>query len=305
MSRRNKKGEDIGFANIGGSFTQRSINKDGSFNVLKSGNRSFLKDLFHYLISIELYKLLVLLILYYVVINLIFGLVYYSLGMHHFTIRHSGSEVSDFLNSLFFSFQTFATVGYGYISPISVIANVVVIIEIFMGMLSVALLAGLVYSRFSMPNTRILFSDNLLLHEKDPKYTTLKFKIVNKRDSIMIDTEAIVTAAIFNPKNNTLRYYNLDLVVKNITFLPLTWTVHHIIDKESPLYGITKENYKDMHPEILIRIKGFDDKYHQNVYANFSYHVEDWVWNKKFERNFWQGQDGIMHLNVMDVHKYN
>ncbi len=305
MGKGNKKGEDIGFSELGSPIAQKSINKDGSFNVIKSGNRSFLKDIFHYLISIELYKLLILLVLFYLIINVFFGLLYYSLGMHHFTISHTGSETSDFLNSLFFSFQTFATVGYGYISPVSVTANVIVIIEIFLGMLSVALLAGLVYSRFSMPNTRILFSDNLLVHEEDPKHTTLKFKIVNKRNSIMIDTEAIVTAAIFNPENKTLRYYNLDLVVRNITFLPLTWTIHHVIDKKSPLFGITKDNFKEMHPEILIRIKGFDDKYHQNVYANFSYHIEDWVWNKKFERNFWQDQEGKMHLNVMDVHKYS
>ncbi|MFT4660515.1 MAG: inward rectifier potassium channel [Patiriisocius sp.] len=299
-----KKVEDVGFSTHGSASINRSINKNGSFNVVKRGNRSVYKDVFHYLISVGLIKFLLIILLFYSIVNLIFGLVYYSMGTSHFTLDQSTSEISNFLNSLFFSFQTFGTIGYGYISPISVWANSIVVLEIFLGMVSVALLAGLVYARFSKPKTRILFSNNVIFHEKDPKFTSLKFKLVNKRNSIMIDTEIKVILAIRNKENDVIKYNTLKLHVDKILFFPLTWTVMHVIDENSPLFTMTKENFKDLNPELLIRVKGFDDKYHQNVYANFSYHIEDWVWNKKFVKNFEPSVDGMLHMDVNDVHKY-
>jgi len=302
--KRKKLVENVGFSTLENSSVKRSINKDGSFNVIKTGSNSISKDIYHFLISIGTGKFLLIIFLYYAVINLIFGLVYYGMGSEHFTYANSSSELSNFLNSLFFSFQTFSTIGYGYISPISVISNAVVVMEIFLGMVSLAILAGIVYARFSKPKTRILFSNNVIIHESDPHYSTLKFKLVNKRNSIMIDTQINVIAAIRNKKTKKIKFDKINLEIDKIMFFPLTWTIVHTIDESSPLFDITKENLKELDPELLIRLKGFDDKYHQNVYANFSYSAEDWVWNKKFDKNFNAQQDGMLTLDVNDVHNY-
>lgn len=297
--------QDSGFTSLGSGRQSRSINKDGTFNVVKNSDRSLAKDLFYYFISISSLNFTLLLILFYTLINLLFGLIYYWMGVNHFTLPPDESELTNFLNCLFFSFQTFGTIGYGYISPITVLANTVVVFEIFLGMSSIAILTGLIYSRFSSPRPRILFSNNVIFHENDPDYTTLKFKVVNKRDSIMTDTEArVILATRSNERPGLFDYNELKLQVNKILFFPLTWTIVHVIDENSPLFKLKKEELEELNPEILISVRGFDDKFQNLVHARFSYLLSDWEWNKKFARNFDVNENGHFELNVNDIHDF-
>ena len=52
-----------------------------------------------------------------------------------------------YLDYLFFSIETLSTVGYGYMYPVTVYAHIVASVEIFIGLLSVALVTGLMFAR--------------------------------------------------------------------------------------------------------------------------------------------------------------
>src|ERR1700684_1503603 len=58
----------------------------------------------------------------------------------------------------FFSVETFATVGYGDMHPQAPFAHVIASIEIFFGLMTLALLTGMMFARFSRPTARFLFA---------------------------------------------------------------------------------------------------------------------------------------------------
>lgn len=68
-----------------------------------------------------------------------------------------------FVKGLFFSIQTLATIGYGAVHPASMAANLVVTVEVLVGLIGLALATGLVFARFSRSTAKILFSDNALI----------------------------------------------------------------------------------------------------------------------------------------------
>jgi len=66
-------------------------------------------------------------------------------------IPNTLSQPNNFLNSLYFSFVTFTTLGFGDISPISSIAKFLVILEVFIGYLMLGLLVAII-SKKVIPN---------------------------------------------------------------------------------------------------------------------------------------------------------
>jgi Ion channel len=65
-----------------------------------------------------------------------------------------------FLDALFFSIQTLATVGYGTMSAATLYRNIVSAIEIVCGLIFTAIITGLIFVRFSKPRPNILFADH-------------------------------------------------------------------------------------------------------------------------------------------------
>jgi uncharacterized protein YyaL (SSP411 family) len=142
---------------------RRAINKDGSFNVHRSGTTWRDVHPYLYLINTSWWSFFSLMFVGYVVMNTLFALVYYSLGPNQLQGADAPTEWNHFLNSFFFSAHTLTTVGYGSISPKGTAANVVASIEAMVGLMGFALATGLLYGRVSRPSARIGYSPNVLI----------------------------------------------------------------------------------------------------------------------------------------------
>jgi hypothetical protein len=70
-------------------------------------------------------------LVFHVALTLSFTFVYYRLSQDEFTRHFNGIKRNDdaFINSLYFSFTTFSTVGYGDISPKSRTAKMLVMLH--------------------------------------------------------------------------------------------------------------------------------------------------------------------------------
>jgi inward rectifier potassium channel len=204
-----------------------------------------------------------------------------------------------FLNTFFFSVQTFATVGYGGIHPIGILSNIIASLESMAGILSFALATGLLYGRFSKPSAKIIFSEKAIITpHKDG--TALMFRIANARSNILMEMKASAMVTFLDKGEHQFnrKYYPLNFEINFINFFPLPWTIVHPINEDSPLFQKTPEDLKKLEAEILIMIKGFDDSFSQQVITRYSYKYNEIDWEVKFIRAFTTDETGETIVNL-------
>ncbi len=285
---------------------KRAINRDGNFNVRRSGVtwRDFHPYL--YLISASWPVFLGIVALIFMLANIFFGSLYLWIGIEHLKGAEAPSTWSQFLNAFFFSAHTLTTVGYGNMYPSGPAANSIAVIEALLGLLSFAIATGLVFGRFSRPSARIGFSETMLVAPYRDG-ASLQFRIVNRRSNNLIDLDARLMLMTVELVNGSLqrKYAQLELEREHVLFFPLTWTIVHPLSESSPLYAKTAQDLERLQAEILIMIKAFDDTFGQTVQVRYSYRYDEITWGAKFAPAFEIDPDGNMRLEVNKVGNIN
>ena len=283
-----------------GTKVKRLVNSDGSFNVRRIGLPLSTVNIYQDLVKMSWTKFLSLVILGLFLLNAGFASLYYLIGVDHFAGMLEGNELDNFLQSFFFSFQTFTTVGYGHIAPRGYFLSLIASLEAMTGLMVFALITGLMYGRFSKPKAIILFSKNMLITPSDDNKKSLIFRIVNMRKSNIMEVSASVLYS-YQEKGKSRTYFPLELERSQVTLFPLNWNIVHPIDEESPLFGITPETLFKHEGEFIVVIKGFDDTFSQEVHAVHSYRVDEIIWNARFNLMYETEADN----SVVDFGKLN
>ena len=273
-------GDDLGLGTRGGP--SRAINKDGSFNLRRTGTPRFRSyELYHQLITMSLPRFALVLLGGNLAVNLLFACLYLAVGMEHFDRAGGPALLSRFQDAFFFSAQTLTTVGNGPIHAVGALANAVAALESLLGLLGFALACGLVYGRFSRPHARIKFSARAVVAPYRDM-TAFMFRIVNERSNQLIEVEATVTLSLRDPETGVLLYSTLALERKRINLFPSNWTIVHPITPESPLAGMGADDLRQGDAEFIVLIKAFDDTFAQTVYARSSYKSGEVAWGMRF-----------------------
>lgn len=269
--------------------TQRLVNRDGTFNVRRLGPTWVRGDWFHYWVTLSWPRFLGAVLGWFTLMNIVFALGYLALGYEE-SLQGAppvATWYERFAHAFFFSAQTFDTVGYGTISPRGYAAGLLSSFEAFVGILTVALITGLLYARFSRPTARILFSEAAIITPPDPGtgLRRLMLRVANERTNTVIDMTARVLFSTMNP-DFTRRYYTLPLERDQVTFFPLNWTLVHAITPESPLFELTAADLAEQNAEFLVLLRGFDDTYAQDINARSSYRYDELRWHHRFVRPY-------------------
>ncbi|MEZ5016488.1 MAG: ion channel [Flavipsychrobacter sp.] len=311
---RRKKLKNInntGFTNNSNVEGGRLTNKDGSINVQKTGRPFWERiSMFHTLLRMPWWKFLLSIFAVYFVINLVFATLYVVIGVHNLTgiAGHADDLLNGFEQAFFFSAQTLTTVGYGHISPLGLAANVVASIESFVGILSFALVTGLLYGRFARPQAFMMFSDNVLVAPHKGK-RALMVRLATYKNNHITDVEAIATMAMHMREadgRQVTRFFRLELEITKIASMALSWTLVHLIDEKSPLFGMGHDEIMDADIEILYNMKGFDDHFSNIVQQRTSYTVSEMVYGAKFLPMFHKSDDGnttVLELDKINLHE--
>lgn len=288
---------DLGFGSVvAGQSRARLLNRDGSFNVERQGLNFFTSlSPYHLLLTMSWPHFLGLIVLAYMGLNIVFAGAYYACGpgaLEGLAVGHR------FLQCFFFSVQTFATIGYGRITPAGMAPNVIVTFESLFGLLGFALATGVLFARVSRPTARILFSNRALVAPYRG-ITAFEFRIANGRSSQLIDVGVSVLFSSFKTPDGKVReFVPLGLEREKVAFFPLAWTIVHPIDPSSPMFGMTYDDLLSIDAEFLVLLTGFDETFSQNVHTRSSYKADEIVWGARFVNIFNPPKGGRLSIDI-------
>jgi inward rectifier potassium channel len=275
------------------------LNSDGQFSTTGTSGFSW-RDLYHALLTIRWPWFFLGFVATFWGINCVFGALYF------FSNGIGGAPDISFTDCLFFSVQTLSTVGYGHLHPANLTANVLVSVEILIGLFLISTLTGLIFARFSRPKARILFSSVSVIHERDG-IPTLSFRLANERNTHV--AEASIKVFILKESKTTeghkmRRFFDLKLVRDQTPALLLSWTVMHQIDAQSPLFGVTPEQFTDGSMTIMISMNGYDPVLAQTVQMNHAYLPGQVIWGAIFEDSIERIDSERTRLHYGKISKY-
>lgn len=301
MAEAGQQPDNLGFDNRTEHNRKRTVNQDGSFNIIRKND--FLKEFHLYRWSITCpwshYWLAVLSV--YVIINFSFAWIYYMLGPENI-IGINPTREHPFWQCFFFSLQTYTTVGYGGLHPVGIMANSMAGFEAFLGLMTFALATGTLYGRFSKPTARIKYSPNAIIAPYRD-HNALMFMICNDSKGDLVEVTAQVNFSwVEEQADGSMRrkFERLKLEFDKVNMLALTWTIVHPIDESSKLYSFSASDFAAKDVEIFILITVFDDSFSQTVHSRSSYMGKEIVYGAKFRLPFYVNDDGE---TVLDVHK--
>jgi inward rectifier potassium channel len=290
---------DPGFTEKYRGGLSRIINTSGQFNVRRRGTTW--RDVHPYLFMINSSWAVFLMLIFggFMICNAVFALVYLKLGVQHLQGADTSTALNRFMSAFFFSAQTFTTVGYGRISPDGFFTSLVASLQALLGLMALAIGTGLLFGRFSRPAARLAFSKQMVVSPYQTA-TSLQFRVANRRSNNLMEVDArVLMSSVESTDQGLLRKYKyLTLERPQVQFLPLTWTIVHPIDQESPLWGKKAEDLAEHQVEFLITIKAFDDTFFQTVYVRHSYRFDEVVWGARFVPAFEPDADGAMVLDL-------
>jgi inward rectifier potassium channel len=247
--------------------------------IVKGQDGSQWTDVYHAVLTAPWWLFFAGLVAFFVTINAIFAVLYLSDPVSLAHARHG-----NFWDAYLFSVETIGSINYTVFVPQTVYANIVVSVEAFFGLLTIALFTGIIFARFSRPFARVVFSKNAVIIPFDGM-PTLMFRAANQRGNSVIDAEIKLAIARQQTTREGLvmrRFEDLRPVRERTSLFSLSWTVMHRIDRSSPLYGVTTEMLYDNQVEIIAMLSGVDETLADRIYARYSYGADDIVWGRRF-----------------------
>lgn len=296
---------DLGLgAVVASESTSRLLNPDGSFNVRRRGLGWWeSQSAYHTALAMTWPKFLLSTASVYFAINIVFAAAYLACGANALSGVDAGSLGGPFARAFFFSIETIATIGYGNITPIGPLPHSIMVVESLVGLMTQALITGLLFARFARPVAAVRFSSQMVVAPYRGG-RGLMFRIVNTRDSQIIDLTARINCSwlVRGPDGRDVRKFRqLELERSSVMLFPLAWTIVHPIDATSPLAGLTDADLRAGDYELIVLITGTDETFAQQVHARRSYRASEIVWGARF-RNIFNPPDDRGHLSV-DVHR--
>ena len=264
--------------------------------------RRFGEDAFHRIMGLSWPRLVALFTGVFLAFNLLFaGL--YRLDPTGLVVTHGMEALDPFWRDFFFSVHTVATIGYGNIYPASTYANVVVVVEITLGIVYFALATGIAFARFSRPTARILFSRVLVLREVDG-VPTLMLRAANQRHNMIYSAEARLSLLVDGEMGGIRlrRFVDLKLARSSNPTFALTWMLLHAIDDESPLRPWLEDDGA-MDIEIVVLLSGVDEVSGQVIHGRWASAANDVRRGGRFADILGMDADGVRTVDYTRFHE--
>ncbi|THF87784.1 transporter [Deinococcus sp. KSM4-11] len=281
----------------------RFLSRDGRFNSRRVGLGLGAYNPYTMLLAMSWPRFFAVALALYLLLNALFAAGYFALGAGALS-QQPDQAGPRLLGAFFFSVQTFGTIGFGHVYPVSVAADVLVTLEAFVGLMAVALVTGMLFARFSRPTHRILFSDHAVVAPYRGG-RGLMLRLVNGRRGDLTDITAEVVLSLRAPgplsAGPQRQFHPLTLERSRVTFFPLAWTVVHPIDDRSPLRDLSEAELARREAEVLVVLRAVDEISQQPVQARISYHASEIRWGQAFA-SMYVRDGGLLAVDARRLH---
>jgi inward rectifier potassium channel len=238
--------------------------------------------------------------LIFIAFNAVFA-VFYWIGDQPISNVPDGA----YIDYLYFSIETLSTAGYGDMHPQTHYGHFVATVELFTGIFSMSLMTGLIFSRFSRPNARLLFADHPVIsnHEGQP---TLMIRFANERHNIIGNATAklwLLRTVVSKEGQSLRRFYELPLVRNEHPALALSWTLYHVLDEQSPLYGLNENDFSASNVSLVVVVTGYDVVAAQTIHARRSYDHNEIRFGQRYADILDTSEDGRLRIDYGKFHE--
>jgi inward rectifier potassium channel len=262
--------------------------------------RVVLQDLFHYFMLVSWWQLFATFALFFLAFDVLFGFLYDLVPGCIANLNPPG-----FAGAFFFSVETLATVGYGDMHPVTLYGHLVAMFEIFVGLMSLALITGIMFARFSRPKARFMFARYAVVRPIDGR-RTLMLRAANERQNVVQDASAklrMLRDEVTQEGFRIRRVTDLPLMRAEHPAFVLGWNIMHVIDEASPLWAETPDSLALNKTAFILSLSGTDETTGQTLMARAEYDSADIRWNESFRDILEIAADGTMHFDYAKFHE--
>ena len=255
-------------------------------------------DLYHYAMTATWPVFVTAFAFAYLAINTIFAVLYW-LGDNPIANTRPGFE-----DLFYFSIETLATVGYGDMHPATRYGHVIATVEIFTGLSITAAMTGLVFARFSRPRARVMFARSMVVGVMNGS-PNLMIRLANARHNMITDASAKLWMTRIETSTEGTRFRRfreLPLDRSANPLFALSWTVFHIIDEVSPLYGQDAASLADVEASFVLTFAGLDETSAQQLNARQMYSHEDIEWSSQYVDILDVDDEGMARIDYRKFH---
>uniref|UniRef100_A0A3Q1EDN7 ATP-sensitive inward rectifier potassium channel 14 n=1 Tax=Acanthochromis polyacanthus TaxID=80966 RepID=A0A3Q1EDN7_9TELE len=289
----------------------RFVKKNGQCNVvftnLEERRQRYLADIFTTCVDIRWRYLLLIFCCSFMVSWLLFGIVFYSVSLAHGDFAEHPTmpcilHVQGFVGALLFSMETQTTIGYGWrcVTEECPVAVITVVIQSIIGCIIDSFMIGTIMAKMARPKKRnqtLMFSKNAVIALRDGKLC-LMWRVGNLRKSHIVEAHvrAQLIRSYTTAEGEFIPLEQMDLNVgydegTDRLFLVSPLVIVHEIDKDSPLYTLSRADLEADDFEIVVILEGMVEATAMTTQFRSSYLAREVFWGHRFEPVIYEDRD--------------
>ncbi|XP_042249946.1 ATP-sensitive inward rectifier potassium channel 12-like [Thunnus albacares] len=203
-------------------------------------------------------------------------------------------HVQGFLGALLFSMETQTTIGYGWrcVTEECPVAVITVVIQSIVGCIIDSFMIGTIMAKMARPKKRnqtLMFSKNAVIAMRDGKLC-LMWRVGNLRRSHIVEAHvrAQLIRSYVTAEGEFIPMEQMDLNVgydegTDRLFLVSPLVIIHEIDKDSPLYTLSRADLETDDFEIAVILEGMVEATAMTTQFRSSYLAREIFWGHRFE----------------------
>jgi inward rectifier potassium channel len=273
--------------------------KVGSYEFETKGISRFdLRDPYHLAIALSWPQFFLALLGLFVAVNLVFAALFW---LAPDSVAHAGP--GSFGDMFFFSMETLSTIGYGDMYPATVYGRVVVGVEVVCGLAFTAILTGLTFVRFSRPRAQMVFAAHPVVARYKER-PTLMVRVGNGRAALLTDAAAklIVLLSARTAEGKLFREAHvLRLERAGIPAFPLSWTIMHVLDERSPLFGYDAARAGAADLRLFVTVEARDPALSTTMQQIRNYGPADLRFGMRYADAVSVTEDGMLALDLAKI----